>query len=95
MREPTLGTYPHPFIEIACRWCARKGRYRRQRLIETHGAGMTLDQLVRMVSADCGFAEVRTGRRRCLGPYVVPEAMHAPEVPRHCPLVKEKKWFER
>ena len=32
---------------------------------------MTLDQFVRMVSADCGFAEVRTVRKRCTGPQVV------------------------
>jgi hypothetical protein len=93
MREPTLGTFPHPFIAVACRYCARKGRYRRDKLIQKYGAGMRLDAFVRLISADCGHAEVRTGRRGCNGPYVVPPEVRPPEVPRHCPLVKERKWF--
>lgn len=71
MREPTLGDLPHPFIEIACRYCPRKGRYRRARLIQEHGGGMALDAFVRMVSEDCGYAQVRTGRHGCNGPYVL------------------------
>jgi hypothetical protein len=93
MREPTLSAYPYSTIELACRYCDRRGRYRRDRVILKHGGGMTLDQFVRMVSADCGFSEVRTGRKRCTGPYVVPPETRAPEVPRHCPLIKEKKFF--
>ena len=69
------------------------GRYRRERLIRTYGAGMTLDAFVRKVSADCGYAQVRTGRQRCNGPYVVPPETRAPEVPKHCGLMKEKKWL--
>ncbi len=52
-----------------------------------------LDALVGAVSADCGFAQVRTGRKRCAGPYVVPPETRPPEVPRHCPLEKVKKWI--
>lgn len=90
MREPTLGTYPHPLISVACRYCERRGRYRREKLIREHGADMTLDAFVQLISEDCGYAQVRTGRRRCSGPYVVPSETRPPEVPRPCPLVKEK-----
>lgn len=57
MREPTLSAYPYSTIELACRYCDRRGRYRRDRVILKHGGGMTLDQFVRMVSADCGFSQ--------------------------------------
>lgn len=93
MREETLGTYPYPFIEVACRYCARRGRYRRERLIREHGAGMSLGAFVAMVSADCGYAQVRTGRRRCSGPYIVPPDVRAPIVPKTCMLMKERNPF--
>lgn len=70
MREPTLGTFPHTYIEIACRYCQRRGRYRRDRLIQEHGGGMLLDTFVRMISRDCRRAEDRT-RGRCNGAYAV------------------------
>lgn len=93
MREPTLGTFPHTLIEIACRYCARHGRYRRETLIQTHGGGLTLDRFVRMISSDCGHAEVRTGRAGCNGPYVVPPETRSPNVSRECMLVKSKTLF--
>ena len=93
MREETLSNYPYAFIEVACRYCTRRGRYRRDRLISEHGGGLPLDRFVRMISANCGYAEVRTGRKACLGPYVVPPETRPPEVPRHCPLDKVKKHF--
>lgn len=91
MREPTLGTFPHSYIEVACRYCQRKGRYRRERLIKEYGADMPLDRFVSMVSADCGFAQVRSGRRRCNGPYVVPPETRPPNVPKTCMVLKERK----
>ncbi len=54
---------------------------------------MQLDRFVRMVSADCGYAEVRTGRTGCNGPYVVPPEVRPPLVPKTCMLIKEKKHF--
>ena len=91
MREMTLGSYPYPVIEVACRYCARRGRYRRDRLILEHGAGLPLDRFVRLVTVDCGFAEVRTGRMGCNGPYVIPVEHRSPQVPKDCMLMKEKK----
>lgn len=73
MREPTLGEFPHPYVCVACRYCQRRGRYRRDRLIQEHGADMTLDAFVRMVSADCRKAEDRAGAKPCNGPHVVSE----------------------
>lgn len=69
MHEPTLSTYPYPVVWVACRYCTRHGRYRRDRLIREHGADMSLGDFVRMVSADCRLAEERTGKA-CNGPYV-------------------------
>lgn len=80
MREETLSTYPYPVIEVACRYCSRKGRYRRERLIREYGGGVALDRFVHMISSDCGYAEVRTGRRACNGPYIV-----SPQPPAKCP----------
>jgi hypothetical protein len=91
MREETLGSYPHSVIEVACRYCQRRGRYRRDRLIREHGGGIPLDAFVRKISADCGFAEVRTGRKACLGPYVIPPETRSPTVPKECMLVKVKR----
>lgn len=70
MREPTLGEFPQPMICVACRYCKRRGRYRRDRLIREHGADMTLDAFVKMVSADCRRAEDRTRSKPCNGAYV-------------------------
>lgn len=67
MREPTLGTFPHPFVCIACRYCQRRGRYRRDRLIREHGADITLDDFVRLVSANCRRAEDRVAARDAMG----------------------------
>ena len=91
MREQTLGTFPHAVIEIACRYCARRGRYRREALIQKHGGGLSLDRFVRMISSDCSYAEVRTGRAGCNGPYVVPPQKRSPNVSRECMLVKTRK----
>lgn len=93
MREETLSNYPSSVIEVACRYCTRRGRYRRDRLIKQHGGGLPLDRFVRMISADCGFAEVRSGRKACLGPYVVPPETRPLQVSKECMLIKEKKLF--
>lgn len=93
VREETLSTYPSPVIEVVCRYCARRGRYRRDRLISVHGGGLPLDRFLRMISADCGFAQVRSGRKACLGPYIVPPETRAPQAPKECMLIKEKKLF--
>lgn len=60
MRKPTLGTFPHTVIEIAYRYCQRRGCYRRDRLIREYGGGMLLDDFMRLVSRDCRRAEDRT-----------------------------------
>ena len=66
MRKTTLGTFPHTVIEIACRYCQQRGRYRRARLIQEYGGGMLLDDFMRFVSRDCRHAEDRTCGR-CSG----------------------------
>jgi hypothetical protein len=93
VREPTLGTYPYSLIEVACRYCKRRGRYRREKLIRDFGGGMPIDTFVRLVSSDCRRAEDRAGRKPCNGPYVIPPEAPSPKVSRDCMLIKEKKVF--
>ena len=40
-------------LEVSCRHCDRRGRYRVARLIERHGAAMGLPELRRVLSAGC------------------------------------------
>lgn len=94
MREETLTNYPHSVIDVACRYCARRGRYRRERLIREHGGDLPLYRFLRMISSDCGYAEVRTGRRGCNGPYIVPPQTRPPQVPKTCTLIKVKPLSE-
>ena len=69
MRVTTLGTYPYSVICVACRYCNRRGRYGRDRLIREYGGDMRLGDFARMVSDDCRKAEDRTGKP-CNGAYV-------------------------
>jgi hypothetical protein len=71
MREETLGTHPHPYIDVACRYCQRRGRYRRERIVREYGGDMPLSSFARLVSADCRRAEDRVGTGKpCKGAYV-------------------------
>jgi hypothetical protein len=47
---PTLGMFKLPVIEIDCRECDRRGKYNRDRAIERHGAGMTMNQFMRLMA---------------------------------------------
>lgn len=49
---PTLGMFKLPMIELDCSECGRRGRYNRDRAIEMHGAGMTVNQFMRL-KANC------------------------------------------
>ena len=40
-------------LEVACRRCPRKGRYRVTRLIDRHGAGIGLPHLKQIIASDC------------------------------------------
>lgn len=71
MREDTLSDYPHAVINVACRYCSRRGRYRRGRLISQYGGDLSLDRFMRIIASDCGYAQVRTVRAGCNGPYMV------------------------
>ena len=44
-------------LEVACSKCGRYGRYHLSRLIERHGAAMTLPDLAGKLSADCPESE--------------------------------------
>lgn len=48
---PTLGLFKLPVIEIDCSECGRRGRYNRDRAIERHGPGMTLNAFMRLVAS--------------------------------------------
>ncbi len=40
-------------LEVACRRCGRHGRYNVVRLVERHGAGMPMPELLRVLAGDC------------------------------------------
>src|SRR5262245_12654616 len=69
MERETLATYPHVVVRIACRNCKRRGRYRLARLAERYGADMSLEALLRTVTANCHVASDRTGKSGCRGAY--------------------------
>jgi hypothetical protein len=66
----TLARYPYPVVRVACRYCERRGQYRLERLIETHGRDTTFEQLLITLSADCTRAADRTSRPGCRGAYL-------------------------
>jgi hypothetical protein len=45
------GTFPHTFIEVARRYCRRRGRYSRDKLIRAYG-GILIDDFVQLVPRD-------------------------------------------
>jgi hypothetical protein len=40
-----LREYPGPIVRLSCEKCGRSGQYRKQKLIERHGADMRLPDL--------------------------------------------------
>jgi hypothetical protein len=66
----TLARYPWPVVRVACRYCARRGQYRLERLIEIYGGDATYEQVLTALSADCTRASDRTGRSGCRGAYL-------------------------
>ena len=42
-----------PVVEIACNRCDRHGRLRLSGLLDRHGPGMPVPDLIRLLSADC------------------------------------------
>lgn len=48
----SLGEFPLPLVRIKCEKCQRMGQYRTEKLIEQHGADMTMPDL-RHVLAQC------------------------------------------
>ena len=52
-------------LTIACSRCERRGRYRTAALVERHGAGMTIAELLEMVSATCPKRVSPTWYDRC------------------------------
>lgn len=70
MMGETLGTFPRPVLHVACRYCKRSGRYRRDRLVAPYGENCSLDEFVRDIAKNCGMAAERTGGKGCNGPYV-------------------------
>lgn len=49
----SLADHPGSFVPLACRKCERRGRYRKARLIEKHGAIIALPDLGAIIAADC------------------------------------------
>ena len=53
--EPrTLAQFPWVRVRVSCTWCPRRrGDYSLARLAERHGAGVSLDDLLRRLTATC------------------------------------------
>jgi hypothetical protein len=67
----TLARYPYPIVRVACRYCARRGQYRLERLMEVYGREATFEQVLGVLSADWTRALDRTSRPGgCRGAYL-------------------------
>lgn len=52
-QQRTLGEYPGEMVNLACRACARQGRYRKASLVARYGAGEGLVNILNHLSAAC------------------------------------------
>lgn len=48
-----LGDWPGTWVELACRRCDRRGRYRRETLLARYGPDQGMPDLLSEISADC------------------------------------------
>ena len=53
MGTPTIRDFPADPIEVECKKCGRKGRYRKATLIEKHGNDIRLPDLLALIAGDC------------------------------------------
>ena len=49
----TIGDFPADPIEVECKRCGRKGRYRKAALIEKYGNDIRLPDLLASLAGDC------------------------------------------
>ncbi|MDY8109124.1 hypothetical protein U0C82_08195 [Fulvimarina sp. 2208YS6-2-32] len=54
-----LRGYPYVCVRIGCRWCDRRGQYPLAVLAQRYGANIPMEQLLRGLSADCGWRRKR------------------------------------
>jgi hypothetical protein len=59
------------FVSTTCRYCKRRGRYRKETLVATYGPEATFEQLLTWLSADCALSSNRTNRAGCRGAYLI------------------------
>jgi hypothetical protein len=52
LSAPSLREFPHDLVRVACEKCGRSGQLRKDRLIEVHGADITMPDLRHLI-ADC------------------------------------------
>ena len=55
MGSRTIRDFPSDPIEVECKKCGRKGRYRKATLIEKHGNDIRLPDLLALIAGDCEF----------------------------------------
>ena len=51
----TIKDFPTDRIEVECKKCGRKGRYRKTSLIEKYGSDIVLPDLLALIAGDCEF----------------------------------------
>lgn len=59
-----LGDWPSAWVEVACRRCDRRGRYRRETLLAQHGPEALMPDLRHEIAADCPL-QATLGTTRC------------------------------
>lgn len=52
-----LSDYPWILVRVSCIYCNRQGSYRLARLAARYGADIPLDQLRRLIAADCPYID--------------------------------------
>ena len=64
MGAPTIRDFPTDPIEVECKKCGRKGRYRKATLIEKYGSNTILPGLLALIAGDCEFRN-KLGNQGC------------------------------
>lgn len=79
---PTLATYPHVIVTLACSKCPRRGRYRLARLAAQYGPDIGLVDLLGKLAGDCPrFDPKRPGIDRCGAHYAGLAGRRAADAP--------------
>lgn len=80
-----LSDYPWILVRVSCIYCQRRGSYKLARLAARYGADIPLEQLRRLIAADCPFIDRQPRKYTATCGCRFPDLESVPPVPPDLP----------